>query len=763
MEPVMEKNYRDLIKETNIQRKEEYIKYFFANIVGTDLEPIYDKEDETGALPFYISIVKNSQEKQSKRGNKYVERYWRTCVFCFIDRELAYDYLNDSGKENYCFPENSDIISWTSSNGFKSNKVNSEFAESVNCKLFKYLKVARSSWFVRSYVYIVLIICDKDTPISSKDFYVNYWNNNYAFKKAGKTQIFGKSKNITFAEDVQGELTLIKDENKDSIDCVAAYYGRLDYYHENEEAYSDIKCDVDSGVEYILCQGAARTGKTVLAMRLLCDYPQFKLLLLNYNFYLSLKDAFLVQGATFPSSRIFHHDLKHQVGCWIKGRINKTLNVDLRHFIVDEAQRLGTVKERITTIGRFSSIDEIRIIVDCKGHVQTVFFGDDSQRLNPNYDQGFAKIKTSLAERDYREYYFREPLGVPAEVIKNVRFLLGFDNSEPCFLNQFSMSVIKDPNAFINEYDNNLQKKKHLVVPMIGDERIELLNIGPRSFRNYKNSESPRYLFNSNIQDSFFLTAYSVISREIESVYLYIPSHIYLDNNSVIQTKYLADNTFIINHLYTIMTRSTMALTICCEDEKLAEYLNEKIETIKSLSAPIEPAHGDAKADYDIFVSYFGTEKETGTYKDAKRICDVLKKQGLNVFLFAYSCNKDDEDLLFSETWHAISRSSSMIFVFNENVEKDDAGLIKRKEDNGEISRIYQELNRFEELISQGDRTAKSDARFYYSGTGLNKYTVYPFLNRYIPPLTQGNSKCCFMNDDEMIAWVKDRFPNNEN
>ena len=103
-----------------------------------------------------------------------------------------------------------------------------------------------------------------------------------------------------------------------------------------------------------------------------------------------------------------------------------------------------------------------------------------------------------------------------------------------------------------------------------------------------------------------------------------------------------------------------------------------------------------------------------------------------------------------------------MLFVFNEFVDKDQSGLIKRETGNGEVSRIYQELAEFQNLIDSGLRKAKYDARFYYEGKRLNKFTIYPFLNKYYPPLTQGNSNCCFLNLDEMLKWIDERFSQKE-
>ena len=37
--------------------------------------------------------------------------------------------------------------------------------------------------------------------------------------------------------------------------------------------------------------------------------------------------------------------------------------------------------------------------------------------LNPKYDKGIEYIKKVIGDRDYREYYFSSPLGVPQEIL----------------------------------------------------------------------------------------------------------------------------------------------------------------------------------------------------------------------------------------------------------------------------------------------------------------------------------------------------------
>lgn len=544
---MMNIDYRELIRRSSSSRKKEYVDFFFKTIVGTHQKPIVGKDDDSVYKTADIAIVKDSQEKRSRFGNKYIEHNLRTCVFYYIDKKDAFEYLNDSNKENYRFEPNDVFISWDSSNGFPSNIINKTLLDEVNKHVLNAFKLYRSSWFIRSYVYFILVLCDDDGEISPNDFCIHYWNNKYKIKKVSKKPLFGRSKSLSFVEDVPTELKLIDSENKDSIDCVKAYYGKLDFFPQSEEAYTDIKNDVDSGINYLLCQGAARTGKTVLAMRFLHEYPDFKLLLLNYYFYQSLKDAFAILNVKFPSDRIFHHDLRYKNGCWISGSYIKRYKLDLTHLIVDEAQRLGIVESRSGFYGTLPKLDEIDDIISCNNHACTLFFGDDSQMLNSRYDQGFSVIKQRLSDKDYREYYFSDPLGVPPEVIKNVRFLLGFDNSSPHPINQFSISIEKDEKKFIDSYLKNEQRKKHLIVPVIDNEVSDSVVIGEHSFMNTKNMEESFRLFDKDIQKEYYLSAYSVISREIEWVYLYLPKHIHLDKEGNICISGYRDNNFLLN------------------------------------------------------------------------------------------------------------------------------------------------------------------------------------------------------------------------
>ena len=131
--------------------------------------------------------------------------------------------------------------------------------------VFKYFKDNKSSWFVRSYVYFVLVFSDKDSPITDRDFSIYYWNTNYKFRTIPSRKfIFHNVSNSYFVENVKNEIQLIEMSNRDAIDCVKSYNGNLDFRYQTDDNFTDIKNDIDNNIEYIIVRGAARTGKTIL-------------------------------------------------------------------------------------------------------------------------------------------------------------------------------------------------------------------------------------------------------------------------------------------------------------------------------------------------------------------------------------------------------------------------------------------------------------------------------------------------------------------
>ena len=93
-----------------------------------------------------------------------------------------------------------------------------------------------------------------------------------------------------------------------------------------------------------------------------------------------------------------------------------------------------------------------------------------------------------------------------------------------------------------------------------------------------------KFFCSEAIMPSFALSAYELISREVESVYLKIPAAIGLS----VVTRPIAheldtasrERNWRKQHLYVLMTRATMKLVINIENKKLYEYLLNKLVTV---------------------------------------------------------------------------------------------------------------------------------------------------------------------------------------
>lgn len=782
--------FSDLIMNSHTYRSEEYIKFFFSEIVGIkNQSPKTYKLEETD---FTISILKDSTSRITDyEQGKLMEKAWRNCVFYFVDKNTYIKEFGSNAKfptiksvNNNSVEVDDEYITRTSQYPLDP-KIQWNITKGFQDYVFNYFKNNHSSWFVRSYVYFILVICDASSTISTKDFHIHYWNTNYSFRQiTSKRNIFYNVSDTYFVENVKDEISLIESANKDVIDCVEAYTNKLTFKYDTQENFHDIRNDIDKGIEYLLVQGAARTGKTILAMRLLGHYPDSVLLLMNYYFFSALKDAFGVLSLEFPKNRIFHHSLRqnHRIsGGWIKNIKTMDIIPDISFLIVDEAQRLANIPGKQGYYTYLNGINEIDRIVNCPNHKHTIFFGDDYQKLNSDFDNGFSAIYDAIKDKKFREYSFRNSIGISPEILNNVKYILNHeDGGIPKASNKFEISITNSIQTFIEDYREDTTAKKHILC--IGTKPLDnqSIEIDGQTIIPYpselRDTDFP-YFFNKEIQEKYMLSTYQVISRELESGYLYIPKNVTYDEKKqeIIYKNYYNhnENAFLKYHLYTLMTRATLKLRIFCEDQNLYTYIEEKIQridTINRLNMDEEKMAEEKMAEekelsleqakiktftYDIFLAYHGTSSINGTYNIAKTICDYLRSNGYSVFLNNYSYASGDDDMGFDETWHAISRSKNFMFVFNDNVYRDSNGCIPRKNPDGSPNAVYVELSEFNKLVQLNERVNKRNLRFFYSGKTLDESTVYNFLSKYFRVGTYGNTDCCLFCNDDVTKWLE--------
>lgn len=557
-------NINDII-EINVDDKLalKYIKYYFYEMVKLS----HSKEVFTENFKnSFISILKDDIDRKLNGSGKLREKPWSNFLFYFIDlndykalfgtNEKHRDLRNIDSKgimnlTQYDYNYNSknpNLLYLHSSNNFKLAKY-----------IFDKIKNEESFLFVRSYVYITIILFDEKIP-TKNNFLTFYFNTNYKFTETnGKTNFISNVINSYLVNDIKHELSIIEDNNRDIFDCVKAYNNTIDYTNLTENNLKNIIDAINKKNEYILVEGSARTGKTILAMSLLRLYPQSNLLVMNYYFYEALKDAFSALGLDFPSDRIYHQAFGK------KGHY-KDMNFDFS--IIDECQRLGN---------QYNIINEIML---SPNHITTIFLGDNLQRLKPSSDDGIAYIKNKILENDKElmMFKFSSSVGIPPEILKNVKFLLSDPTIiSPHFLGEYEIKIYDDENSFLLAYEKDVHKNKHLATihyPNYNFKKIGKYSAFPKELVN---SNYP-YFLNKQIIDNFYLSPFELISREVESIYVYI--------RDTITDKNLTG--FAYFQLYVLMTRATISLNIFCQNKDLEIKFNEKLSQIKQYSLNYE-------------------------------------------------------------------------------------------------------------------------------------------------------------------------------
>ena len=308
------------------------------------------------------------------------------------------------------------------------------------------------------------------------------------------------------------------------------------------------------------------------------------------------------------TQRFFHHDLAHDKneGCWIK-RGNPTFcrisDQDL--VICDEVQRLGVIP-------RFSKPPQIirdrfdETLAIFRSSRKSFFCGDDFQMLNPIYDRGIGAI-TRIAAQTPRKLITRlelpDSIGVPAEVGELIKYLLN-EHSIPERSPGFKILLLhNDDIRFVGLFEADNSTKKHYAIPnnhgFYSDEpyihrtTTRTRDCTSECVADCEHRRIPmlteelrlkfKFFCSEAIMPHFALSAYELISREVESVYLKIPAAIGLSviTRPIAHVLYTASReSWKKQHLYVLMTRATMKLVINIEDEKLYKYLSNKLVTV---------------------------------------------------------------------------------------------------------------------------------------------------------------------------------------
>lgn len=292
--------------------------------------------------------------------------------------------------------------------------------------------------------------------------------------------------------------------------------------------------------------------------------------------------------------RFFHHDRRHQKGLWVDH--DRKLISNNSTLVCDEAQRLGV----------YRGLDECEWVRGRKG--RTFLCGDDNQRLNMIGDKGIASI---VEGQHYQRFQLPKSVGIPEEIELLVLAMLG-EGEPPKDPKSFKIKLLHDDDlGLVASFEKDPSGKKHYAIPMSTNfyrhgyvphilkspeptskctedckgkyclhRYIRSLSSisDPKWLPGRKDlSKSYKYLCAEAIMPSYALSAYELISREVESIYLKIPQQI---GEEMLHAPIKGDGTlsWIKKHLYVLMTRATKNLVINVEDERLYESFRRTCE-----------------------------------------------------------------------------------------------------------------------------------------------------------------------------------------
>lgn len=252
-----------LNEKTSEYDVEKYLNFFYKRIIGFKNKQPYEKLPESNNI--YFGITMDKIERLAKKSGRLRAQIWNTALFFFHDNTFQ--------------PRDNDehVVSW-----FRQN--------------YKHL-------FIRSYLYFVFINKDnyqKKSMITTNDFRIFQLNSNYDIVElTSKSKLFYPSlkegeylDDYMYSPDPLEEISRIESANSDALNIIYSYTEELEIYDDTAEMMDKTIEYFNQGINNVIINGPARSGKTIIAASLLSQYPKSKMLLMNYHLYKAIVDGF---------------------------------------------------------------------------------------------------------------------------------------------------------------------------------------------------------------------------------------------------------------------------------------------------------------------------------------------------------------------------------------------------------------------------------------------------------------------------------------
>lgn len=639
---------KELFENLNISESvvNQHISKYLENFVGylVDPEDINYKLINFENNNVYVVILKDDIRRMDvNNGGSGVlrQRQWSVFVFNFIDSDQYVKYFGQNkDKKDILSPyKSSDLSEFFYEN--ESSAYNGKNPENIytNQKIkyllqnyiFHKLFNEYRYLFLNTYVYSIIGVVNSNTKqIEEKNFWTYYYNTNHNFRQVPNKKIIDQKYDINktsyLIDKIEEELSIIEKKYNEMADLINAFTGSLPMNPVTSLNYECIKNGVLKGENFIVAEGMARTGKTVIAMRILSEFSIAKLVIMNPHFYDSLKEVFAVERITFPSDRIACHTEFDKVNKMFE-------NSDI--LVVDEAQRLSE-----------NQIDKIVL----KNHDKiTLFLGDNLQKINKNYDKGISVIKNKIRNLGYfyTQLYFDHSIGLSSNVLYSIKYLL-FNNIPlgSQNINNYEINLFDNEYDFKSKYNNDKTFKKHMATIYMGckdyNETIKGFNRWHKdTFHKF------HYYLDKDVKEFVMLTTYEVISRELDSIYIYLPKTVYADENGL-HYSCEGNDEYLLNQIYVLMTRAKGCINVFCENISAYNYLYSRYNNILSIDRAEESNLSE-------------DEKEK-----AQKLADIIEERGITRLIHFTSMDNIDSILKYGIMSVEDMKKSGVKYDFND-------------------------------------------------------------------------------------------------
>lgn len=339
--------------------------------------------------------------------------------------------------------------------------------------------------------------------------------------------------------------------------CKDIRAGTFKYYEETNRIYNSLIGSMNSNDAFIV-YGNAGTGKSILALKILFELPNTKILLMNSKLYYALSlDNYYKSGRTTFNTKLF-----------------LDLIDDNTISIIDECQRL--------------SIDYMAQVI--KKSKYTFLFGDNKQAFTR---RDTLKNQKDLAKALKDEYglnvsyrLIKKAKRYSDEVSKALNLLTVIEpNPNDCKLpDDYKINLFYDERTFLKAYEatNGIRK---IYLPLY-DSRFHI-KIGEKEFERALYNDDSFSLW--NYEGDYYGTTYHALSFDVDHCFVILKSAKMVSLNgkkvphhsSFYSSPSFDDVQIFLNELNILFTRGRKSLNICFNDIETYLYFNNLVSKIK--------------------------------------------------------------------------------------------------------------------------------------------------------------------------------------